>query len=91
MALNISTTLITVCNKSQFYKSPSSFILYIEWEMDVIIATQNVVVYRCASYGGNNHMYSGTPLKGHPLDEDTSLIRTLDQVPTSFKYVLFAP
>ena len=36
-------------------------------------------------------IYSGTPLKGHPWNEDTSLIRTLDQVPTSYKYVLFAP
>ena len=35
--------------------------------------------------------YNGTPLKGHPWNEDTSLIRTLDQVPTSYKYVLFAP
>ncbi len=34
--------------------------------------------------------YSGTPLKGLPWIEDTSLIRTLDQVPTSYKYVLFA-
>ena len=40
------------------------------------------------NYGKN---YNGTPLKGHPWNEDTSLIRTLDQVPTSYKYVLFAP
>ena len=35
--------------------------------------------------------YSGTPLKGHTWNEDTSLIRTLDEVPTSYKYVLLAP
>ncbi len=28
---------------------------------------------------------------GHPWIEDTSLIRTRDQVPTAYKYVLFAP
>ncbi len=29
--------------------------------------------------------YSGTPLKGHPWIKDISLIRTFDQVPTSYK------
>jgi len=32
--------------------------------------------------------YSGALLKGHP---DTSLIRTLDQAPALYKYVLFPP
>ena len=41
-------------------------------------------------YAASN-WYSGTPLKGHPWNEDTPLIRTLHQVPTSYKYVLFAP
>jgi len=35
--------------------------------------------------------YCGTALKGHPWNEDTSLIRTLDQIPTLYKYVLFSP
>ena len=33
--------------------------------------------------------YSGTPLKGHPWNKDTWLIRTLDRVPTLHKYVSF--
>ena len=47
----------------------------------------------CFSVEVTFSLYSGTPLKGHPLNEDTSLIRTVDQVPTSYKYeiVLFAP
>ena len=36
-------------------------------------------------------LYSATPLKGHPWNEDTPPIRTLDQVLTSYKYVLFTP
>ena len=40
--------------------------------------------------GIHQRQYSGTPLKGHPWNEDTSPIRTLAQVPTSYKYVLFA-
>ncbi len=36
-------------------------------------------------------VYSGTPVKGHHWIKDTSLIRTLDQVPTSYKCVLFDP
>jgi len=35
--------------------------------------------------------YSGTPPKGHLWNEDTSPIRTLDQVPTPYKYVLSSP
>ncbi len=31
--------------------------------------------------------YTRTPLKGHPWIKDTSLIRTRDQVPTSYKYI----
>ncbi len=30
------------------------------------------------------------PFKGHPYIKDTSLIRTLDEVPTSYKYAIIA-
>ena len=35
--------------------------------------------------------YSGTSLKGHLGNKDTWLIRTLDWVPTLYKYILFSP
>ena len=37
---------------------------------------------------GNVYAYSGSPLKGHPQNEDTLLIRTLEQLNIKS---LFAP
>ena len=44
-----------------------------------------------SGYKALGYAYSGTPVKGQPWNEDTSLIRALDQVQTSYKYVLFTP
>ncbi len=41
--------------------------------------------------GRTRYLYSWIPLREHSWIKDTSLIRTLDQVPTSYKYVLFVP
>ena len=59
--------------------------MYTVQDLHVCLCTRQVSDEQCVV------LYSGTSLKGHLWNKDTSLIRALDWAPTLHKYMLFSP